>query len=157
MKDKEMIAEKKEKKTSKENKKKVLIVDDHPIVREGLTFLIDEEEDISVCGSADNIPNAIKAIQELEPDLITVDISLHEASGLDLIKEIKNKFPHLAILALSVHPESIYAERAIRAGARGYITKQEATKNVIIAIREVLEGGLYLSKKMNEKLLLSHF
>jgi len=148
-----MITEKQEKITDKKMKKKVLIVDDHPIIREGLAFLIDEEDDLIVCGAAEDIPNAIKAIHDLEPDLVTVDISLQDASGLDLIKEIKTKYSNLAILALSVHPESIYAERAIKAGARGYITKQEATRNVIIAIREVLDGGLYLSKKMNEKLL----
>ncbi len=136
-------------------RKKVLVVDDHPIVREGLSYLIDEEEDITVCGSAEDIPQAIKAIKNLKPDVVMVDISLENSSGLELIKDIKVQFPGLPILALSVHTESFYAERAIRAGAKGYITKQEATKKVITAIRTVLEGGLYLSQKMNDKLLYS--
>jgi len=117
--------------------------------------LIDEEEDITVCGSAEDIPQAIKAIKNLKPDVVMVDISLENSSGLELIKDIKVQFPGLPILALSVHTESFYAERAIRAGAKGYITKQEATKRVITAIRTVLEGGLYLSQKMNDKLLYS--
>jgi DNA-binding NarL/FixJ family response regulator len=137
------------------NKKRVLVVDDHPIVREGLADLINKEKDIEVCGCAENIPQTIKAIKELDPDVVTVDISLEDASGLELIKDIKIQFPGLPVLALSMHPESFYAERAVRAGAKGYITKQEATKNVITAIRKVLSGGLYLSEQMKEKLLHS--
>lgn len=150
-----MVSEKQQNMSDIKNRRKVLIVDDHPIVREGLISLIEEEEDIVVCGSAENIPETIKAIQALEPDMVTVDISLQDASGLDLIKDIKDKFPNLPVLALSVHSESFFAERAIRAGAKGYITKQEATKNVIMAIRKVLDGGLYLSQEMNDKLLSS--
>jgi DNA-binding NarL/FixJ family response regulator len=137
------------------NKKRILVVDDHPIVREGLADLINKEKDIEVCGCAENIPQTIKAIKELDPDVVTVDISLEDASGLELIKDIKIQFPGLPVLALSMHPESFYAERAVRAGAKGYITKQEATKNVITAIRKVLSGGLYLSEQMKEKLLHS--
>lgn len=138
-----------------ENKKKVLVVDDHPIVREGLSDLINKEKDLEVCGCAKDIPQAIEAIKKLDPDVVTVDISLEDASGLELIKDIKTQFPGLPLLALSMHPESFYAERAVRAGAKGYITKQEATKNVITAIRKVLSGGLYLSEQMKEKLLHS--
>ena len=138
---------------SGENKKKVLVVDDHPIVREGLADLINREEDLEVCGCAKDIPQTIEAIKKLDPDVVTVDISLEDASGLELIKDIKTQFPGLPLLALSMHPESFYAERAVRAGAKGYITKQEATKNVITAIRKVLSGGLYLSEQMKEKLL----
>ena len=138
-----------------ENRKKVLIVDDHPIVIEGLTDLINKEEDIEVCGWAKDIPQTIKAIKKLLPDVVTVDISLENASGLDLIKDIKTQFPDLPMLALSMHEESLYAQRAIRAGAKGYITKQEATKKVITAIRKVLEGRLYLSETMKDKLLYS--
>lgn len=148
-----MVSKKRQNRSHK--RKKVLVVDDHPIVREGLSYLIDEEEDITVCGSAEDIPQAIKAIKNLKPDVVMVDISLENSSGLELIKDIKVQFPGLPILALSVHTESFYAERAIRAGAKGYITKQEATKRVITAIRTVLEGGLYLSQKMNDKLLYS--
>lgn len=142
-------------KESSENRKKILIVDDHPIVIEGLTDLINKEEDIVVCGYAKDIPHAIKAIKKLEPDVVTIDISLENASGLDLIKEIKTRFPDLPMLALSMHEESLYAQRAIRAGAKGYITKHEATKKVITAIRKVLEGQLYLSEAMKDKLLYS--
>lgn len=137
------------------NKKKVLVVDDHPIVREGLTDLINKEDDLAVCGCAKDIPQTIDAIKKLKPDMVTVDISLEDASGLELIKDIKIQFSGLPVLALSMHPESFYAERAVRAGAKGYITKQAATKNVITAIRKVLSGGLYLSEQMKEKLLHS--
>jgi len=135
------------------DKSKVLVVDDHPVVREGLTCLIDEEEDMVVCGTSEDMPQAIKAIQSLGPDIVTVDISLKDASGLELIKVIKAQFPHLPVLALSVHPERYYAERAIRAGARGYITKREATGDIIAAIREILDGGIHLSQEMTERLL----
>jgi DNA-binding NarL/FixJ family response regulator len=137
------------------NKRKVLIVDDHPLVREGLTDLINKEEDIVVCGWAKDIPQTIQAIKKLKPDVVTIDISLENVSGLDLMKDIKVRFPGLPCLVLSMHQESIYAERAIRAGAKGYITKQEASKKVITAIRQVLEGRLYLSEPVKEKLLYS--
>ncbi len=136
-----------------ERKKQVLVIDDHPIVREGLADLINKEADISVCGCAKDIPDAIHAIEHLKPDIVTVDISLERSSGLELIKDIKARFPGLPMLALSMHQESFYAERAIRAGAKGYITKHEATKQVITAIRAVLEGRLYLSDKMKNELL----
>ena len=136
-------------------RRKVLVVDDHPIVQEGLADLINKEKDLVVCGSAQDIPETIKAIKSLAPDVVTVDISLGDANGLELIRDIKTQFPKLPMLALSMHQESFYAERAIRAGAKGYITKQEATRNVILAIRKVLEGGLYLSEEMKDKLLYS--
>jgi DNA-binding NarL/FixJ family response regulator len=136
-------------------KKKVLVVDDHPIVREGLADLINKEKDVVVCGWAENIPQALKSIKELKPDIVTVDISLENVSGLELIKDIKVRFPDLPILALSMHEESYYAERALRAGAKGYLTKREATKKVIAAIHRVLDGQLYLSEKMKEELLHS--
>jgi DNA-binding NarL/FixJ family response regulator len=144
-----------EQNVSNGNRKKVLIVDDHPLVREGLTDLINKEEDIVVCGWAKDIPQTIQAIKKLKPDVVTIDISLENASGLELMKDIKVRFPGLPCLVLSMHRESIYAERAIRAGAKGYITKQEATKKVITAIRKVLEGRLYLSELVKEKLLYS--
>ena len=137
------------------SRRKVLVVDDHPIVREGLADLINKEKDLVVCGCAQDIPETIKAIKSLSPDVVTVDIALGDANGLELIKDIKTEFPGVPVLALSMHQESFYAERAIRAGAKGYITKQEATKNVILAIRRVLDGGLYLSEEMKDKLLYS--
>lgn len=149
-----MVCSARQKETCK-NRKKILIVDDHPIVIEGLTDLINKEADIIVCGCAKDIPQAIRAIKKLKPDVVTIDISLENASGLDLIKEIKARYPDLPMLALSMHEESLYAQRAIRAGAKGYITKHEATKKVITAIRNVLEGRLYLSETMKDKLLYS--
>jgi len=137
------------------NRKKVLIVDDHPIFREGLADLINRQEDMEVCGMAKDVPRTLKALEKFRPDIVTVDISLQDASGLELMKDIKNRFPGLPMLALSMHQESFYAERAIRAGAKGYITKQEASKKVIAAIRKVLEGRLYLSDQMKEELLCS--
>ena len=141
--------------TKATHKRRILVVDDHPVVREGLTYLINEQEDLVVCGAAENIPQAIKAIESLKPEMVTVDISLKDASGLELIKVIKAQFPGLPALALSVHPEQFYAERAIRAGAKGYITKREDTGEIIAAIREVLDGGIYLSRVMTERLLHS--
>jgi DNA-binding NarL/FixJ family response regulator len=134
-----------------ENKAKIIIVDDHPIVREGLADLINKEKDLVVCGQAEDAPQTMKAIRALKPDMVTVDISLKETSGLELIKDIKVQYPDLPVLALSMHKESLYAERALRAGAKGYITKQEATKKVVMAIRKVLNGGLYFSDRMAEK------
>lgn len=138
---------------SNENKKKILVVDDHPIVREGLADLINKEKDIVVCGSTEDIPQTMQAVKELKPDLVTVDISLGDVSGLELIGNIRDSFPSLPILALSMHQDVFYAELAIRAGAKGYITKKEATKKVITAIRQVLEGRLYLDENMKDKML----
>ena len=140
---------------SDETRKKVLIVDDHPIFREGLADLINRQKDMVVCGMAKDVPRTLRALKKLKPDIVTVDISLENASGLELMKDIKIRFPHLPMLALSMHQESFYAERAIRAGAKGYITKQEASKKVITAIRRVLEGRLYLSERLKEELLYS--
>lgn len=148
-----MISTKQQSKPKMRVKRKVLVVDDHPVVREGLSYLIEEQEDLAVCGTSDNIPEAIRAIESLEPDIVTVDISLKDASGLELIKTIKSQFPNLPVLALSVHPECYYAERAIRAGAKGYITKREATEDIIEAIREVMDGGIHLSQRMTDRLL----
>ncbi len=136
-----------------ERRRKVMVVDDHPIVHEGLADLINKEKDLVVCGWGQDIPQAIKTLKEVNPDVVTVDISLGDANGLELIKSIKARFPGMPVLVLSMHQESFYAERALRAGARGYITKQEATKNIILAIRKVLDGGVYLSEAMKDKLL----
>ncbi|MHC4617292.1 MAG: response regulator transcription factor [Planctomycetota bacterium] len=132
---------------------KILIVDDHPIVRQGLGELINQEEDLSVCGQAEDAPAALKIIKQLGPDLAVVDISLKETSGMELIKDIRSQHPNLPVLALSMHDESLFAERALRAGAKGYIMKAEATENVVTAIRKVLKGELYLSDKMQDKIV----
>lgn len=135
------------------NKAKILIVDDHPLVREGLADLVNKEKDLVVCGQAEDAYQAMEAIRELKPDMAIVDISLKETSGLELIKDIKIQHPGMPVLTLSMHEESVYAERALRAGAKGYIMKREATKKVVTAIRKVLRGQLYLSEKMTTRLV----
>ena len=127
---------------------RILIIDDHPIVRERLGELINQEPDLLVCGEADDGHTAMEAIDKTAPDLALVDISLKDTYGIELVKDIKAQHPKLLTLVLSMHEESLYAERALRAGARGYITKQEASRKVIGAIRQVLAGGIYASEKM---------
>ncbi|MHC4239117.1 MAG: response regulator [Planctomycetota bacterium] len=134
-------------------KTRILIVDDHPIVRQGLAALINQQDDLTVCGQAADAPEAMKMIRELEPHVAIVDISLKETSGMELMKDIKSRHPELLVLALSMHDESLYAERALRAGARGYIMKAEATERVITAIRKILTGQLYVSDRMGEKMI----
>jgi DNA-binding NarL/FixJ family response regulator len=129
-------------------KKKILVVDDHPVFRQGLADLINEESDLAVCGEAEDSAEAIELIGELKPDMAVVDIILKQTSGLELIKDIKVRYPNLPVLTLSMRDESLYAERALRAGAKGYIMKQEATENVIAAIRKVLDGQVYVSDAM---------
>lgn len=131
----------------------ILIVDDHPIVRKGLVQLIDQEEGFSVCGEASSEAEAMVAIAKYKPDLVTVDISLKDTSGIELIKDIRARYIDVAILALSMHDEMLYAERTLRAGASGYVMKQEATENVIDAIRRILKGEIYVSRKVAEKML----
>jgi DNA-binding NarL/FixJ family response regulator len=133
--------------------KRILLVDDHPIVREQLTALIQREPDLIVCGEAEDANAAIKATQSLRPDLAIVDISLKDTYGIELIKHLKTVQPKLPVLILSMHDESLYGERALRAGAQGYLNKQEATKKVIDAIRRVLAGEIYVSEKMSAAIL----
>ena len=119
----------------------VFIVDDHPIVRQGLTLLINREPDLAVCGDAEEAGSALRRIEELKPDLIVVDISLNGPDGLDLLKNLRARDPNLPVLILSMLDEMLYAERALRAGANGYIMKQEATEKVLVAVRRT--GGGY--------------
>jgi len=126
----------------------VLLVDDHPLVRDGLVNLISQQTDLQICGEAGNEPQALDLIRTVRPDVAIVDISLETGSGIELIKSIKAMFPAVTILVLSMHDESLYAERALRAGARGYVMKCEAAKKVIEAIRCVLAGQLYVSNKI---------
>jgi DNA-binding NarL/FixJ family response regulator len=128
------------------SKHKIFLVDDHPLVREWLTNLINEQPDLSVCGEAESGPQALQAIGQLKPDVAIVDIALRDSSGIELIKDLKQTCPNVGVLVLSMHEESHYAERALRAGARGYIMKRETTKKVIAAIRQVLSGQLYVSE-----------
>ena len=134
-------------------KRKVFVVDDHPIVREGLTQLINREPDLAVCGDAEEMHSALRTIDALKPDILIVDISLNGPDGLDLLKTIRAKEPSLPVLILSMHDESIYAERALRAGANGYIMKQEATERVLVALRRILNREIYVSDRVANKML----
>jgi DNA-binding NarL/FixJ family response regulator len=134
-------------------KRTVLIVDDHPIVRQGLAQLIDQERDLQVCGQAQDAHEAMQAIRTLSPDMVIVDISLKDTSGMELIKDLKVRYPDLPVLTLSMHDEAVYGERALRAGAKGYIMKQEATEKVVTAIRRVLAGEVYVSDDMAAKMV----
>lgn len=138
-------------------KTKVLLVDDHPLVRESLTGLIDQQIDMTVCGEADDTRGALLAIATEAPDVVVLDISLKDSSGLDLLRILKDKHPEVRIVVLSMHDEKLYAERCIRAGARGYVMKVESTKRTLFAIREVSAGRLCVSAAMGslfaEKLL----
>ena len=138
---------------SNPKKYSVLLVDDHPIVRQGLALLIDREADLSVCGEAEGAHTAFHAIETLHPDIVVLDISLSGPDGLDVLKEIRMKSAGLPVLILSMHDESIYAERAMRAGANGYIMKQEATEKVLVAIRRILQGDVYLSDRLTKTML----
>jgi DNA-binding NarL/FixJ family response regulator len=128
-------------------------VDDHPIVRQGLGLLINREPDLVVCGEAEDAPSALQRMVSAQPDLMVIDISLDGPDGLELLKTIRLKEPILPVLILSMHEESTYAERSLRAGANGYIMKQEATERVLVAIRRILEGKVYLSERLTNKML----
>jgi len=139
--------------TSQPKKCRVLLVDDHPIVRQGLALLIDREPDLCVCAEAEGAHSAFHAITTLRPDIVVLDISLNGPDGLEVLKEIRTKTASLPVLILSMHDESIYAERAMRAGANGYIMKQEATEKVLVAIRRILQGEVYLSDRLTNTML----
>ena len=131
----------------------IFLVDDHPIVRQGLSQLINQESDLMVCGEAENGRAALAAIADSRPDLMIVDISLAGPDGLDLLKEIRLADPALPVLILSMLDESMYADRALRAGANGYIMKQEATEKLLGAVRRILNGELYVSDRMARRML----
>jgi DNA-binding NarL/FixJ family response regulator len=132
---------------------KVLLVDDHPIVRRGLAELINLQPDLIVTAQSDDAAGAVAAVTADVPDIAVTDLSLQEGSGIDLIRELKTRAPQLPVLVLSMHEETLYAERALRAGASGYIMKHEATDKVLIAIRRVLSGEVYLAPKIASTLL----
>ena len=132
---------------------RLLIVDDHPLFREGLRQIIERDPDLNVCGEAANSAEALELIPGIHPDLVLVDISLGGSSGIDLIKAIKSQYDELPVLVVSMHEESLYAERALRAGAMGYIMKHEPGKTVKAAIHKVLGGEMYLSEKMSSTVI----
>ncbi len=132
---------------------RVVVVDDHPMLRERLAHLINKEADMAICGEADNIQEAIEIITKCKPDIAVVDITLHGSSGLELIKNLKVGGCEVPVLVLSMHDESLYAQRALRAGAKGYVTKHEASETVMTAIRRVLQGEVYLSEHLTARIL----
>lgn len=134
-------------------KARVVIVEDHPMFRERLALLINRESDMMVCGEADNARDGLSLIQQMKPQIAIVDISLRGSGGLDLIKDLRAQEIEVPVLVLSMHEESLYAERVIRAGAKGYITKYEASAKVMVAIRQVLRGEIYLEAQTMSKLV----
>jgi DNA-binding NarL/FixJ family response regulator len=137
----------------KKDATRVLIVDDHPLLRKGVSQLIDQEKDLLVVGEAEDAHKAITAIENTNPDVALIDITLNGASGIELLKDVRARFPKLKMLVLSMHDESVYAHRALRAGASGYIMKQEGTERVLTALRKVLKGEVYLSDRLGNRLL----
>jgi DNA-binding NarL/FixJ family response regulator len=133
--------------------RRILIVDDHPMMRQGLAQLISSEPDLAVCQEADTAGQALDMVAARKPDLVLLDISLPDRNGLELIKDIHVFCPEVLILVVSMHDETLYAERVLRAGARGYIMKQEGGKKLMAAIRQVLNGQIYVSEKMSAKIL----
>lgn len=132
---------------------KILVVDDHPIVRKGLAQLISQEPDLELCGDAESVAQALDQIAACQPDLVVVDMALKDSHGMELLAEIRAGFPHVRTLVWSMFDEKVYAERAIRAGAMGYVNKQESTQQLMDAIRLVLKGEFYVSSRMTRALL----
>jgi DNA-binding NarL/FixJ family response regulator len=133
--------------------RRVFIVDDHPIVRQGLGQLINHEPDLRVCGEAASVREARAALNQSVPDIVILDLSLHDSDGLELIKDIRSKYRHLPVLVLSMHDETIYAERLLSAGANGYIMKQAAADQLLVALRRVLGGGIYVSENVGASMI----
>ena len=140
-------------KTTHGTKKRVLIVDDHPVFRHGITALINAEADLVVCGEASSSPFALDAMRKLQPDIVLLDISLPGTNGIELIKFMKSEQPKLPLLVLSMHDESLYALRALKAGALGYVMKAEALTHVLDALRKALKGEIYVSPRLSERLI----
>ncbi|MEX2213510.1 MAG: response regulator transcription factor [Phycisphaeraceae bacterium] len=132
---------------------RILIVDDHPIVRRGLAAMINHESDMEVCAEAEDFHRGLDAIRHHQPDLAIIDLTLENLGGLELVKQVKAIDPEMLMLVLSMHDESLYAERVLRAGARGYIMKQEGTDKLIVAIRVVMRGDVYVSERMASRML----
>lgn len=133
----------------------MLVVDDHPVFRAGLIGLVQQESDITVCGEADDAAHTLTAIDRLKPDLVLMDIGLPDKSGLELLKDVRAMHPGLPVLIISMHDETLYAERVVRAGGRGYIMKQAGPDKIIQAIRKVFSGGVYVSERISS-LILDH-
>jgi DNA-binding NarL/FixJ family response regulator len=139
--------------TGKRRERRVLIVDDHPIVRQGLRRVMENEDDLTVCGEAETARDARIAIKELNPDVMIADISLKQGDGIELVRDVRAHYPSLPILVLSMHDETIYAERMLSAGANGYIMKQAASEQFLIALRRVLDGNIYVSEAVGNNMI----
>jgi DNA-binding NarL/FixJ family response regulator len=137
-------------------KKRIFLVEDHPVTRSGFASLLDQERDMQVCGEAGNAPEAMEAVPKMEPDVVVLDLALGGRSGVELIKDLCARVPGIRILVLSTFDEGLYAERSLRAGARGYIMKQERVERILAGIREVAAGGIFLSEAMRAKLVHKH-
>jgi len=135
-----------------EQRTRILLVDDHPLLRQGMAAIINEEADLVVCGEADGVRSAIATAAETRPDVALIDLSIRDGDGLELLREMRNRFPEVLTLVLSMYDETVYAERALRAGARAYVMKAEAAKTVMTAIRRVLRGETYVSPRMSSRL-----
>ncbi len=133
--------------------RRLLVVDDHPVFRRGIAHLIEQLPEVTVCGEAENAQAALDAMRRLAPEVILLDVSMPGMNGIELVKVMLAEQPRLIILMLSMHDESIYALRALRAGAKGYVTKQQPMENVLVALRKVIEGGIYVSPQLSEKLV----
>lgn len=134
-------------------KYRILVVDDHPIVREGLARVIDQSSDLCVIGHAENIHEGLEAVEVVKPDIVIVDLSLGRQSGIELIKDLRARYPRLPVLVHSMYDETMYAERCLRAGAKGYVMKQEAPQTLLEAVRHVLKGEVHLSDAMTRQML----
>lgn len=132
---------------------RVLVVDDHPMTRYGIARLIEQEPDLVVCGEAENVSRGLAAVRELKPHVVLADLTMPDGEGLELIKNVRSLHPEVAVLVVSMHDEALYAERALRAGARGYIMKNEGGEKLVEAIRQVLQGKIYVSENMSGKVL----
>ncbi len=132
---------------------RIVIVEDHPIFRMGMKELLEQEKDMVVCGDAEDVTGAFDIINEQMPDLVIVDLSLKESNGIELVKEIHHQYHPMSSLVLSMHDESLHAERCIKAGAKGYIMKQEASESVVKAIRQIMSGNIYVSPRVMSTLL----
>ena len=141
------MTNKKKEQVNSKDKTRILVVDDHPVVRKGLTLLINSESDLMVCAEAENAAQALEVLEKESIDIAVVDISLNGTNGIQLTEKIKSKYPDLPVLVLTIHDEAVYAKRALEAGAKGYVNKREAAETVISAIRLVLGGKQYISEK----------
>src|SRR5258708_6486778 len=142
-----------EKRTAQNRRARVALIDDHPIVRSGLAALIARDPKFEICGEADDVANGLKLINSTAPDIAIVDLALKSGSGLDLIRRVTVRFPSVRILVASMYEEALFGERAVRAGAVGYINKQEAGRDIVGALHEILAGKMYLSEKLGARLM----